>query len=289
MSNGAIETPKSSTASAASSGSRKIAAFDKPKTRVPFLLFANRRDLARREFVDTYSFLFSCFEQRAPHIYWDEVTVVMVCKVGFVFLTVFLATTTGLTQAYTAIIFICISIVVHAWFQPYSNAVLDRLEATSLCSMFLTLYAGLFFYADFLDNTSLMTGPITSVMVAWHSLIFVLFVLVGIQLGLRQAARAHPALIEKLEARAQRSALWRYAAALARRLVGDSPAVDKSTRYSARTRWSASTEPVDELDFTTSSSASRGGPPRLTAVHGRRAHGGDGSTAGIGVASGSRR
>ena len=85
------------------------------------ILFANRRDLARREFVDTYGFLFSGFEPRVPHIYW-EVSFVMVRKIGFIFLTVFLATTTVLTQAYTATIFVFACIAVHAWFKPCARA-----------------------------------------------------------------------------------------------------------------------------------------------------------------------
>jgi hypothetical protein len=97
----------------------------RPRAGIPLvgflILFANRHDLARREFVDTYGFLFSGFEPRAPHIYW-EVSLVMVRKIGFIFLTVFLATTTVLTQAYTATIFVFACIAVHSWVKPCARA-----------------------------------------------------------------------------------------------------------------------------------------------------------------------
>jgi hypothetical protein len=108
----------------------------------------------------------------------------------------------------------------------YVNETLNRLETVSLWSTFVTLYAGLYYHADFVDDTAILTGPLTIVMVLWHSLVIGLFALVGIRFGLR-AASANPALRATLEARAQRSLFWRYAALVVLRVGGSSPAVDK--------------------------------------------------------------
>ena len=84
------------------------------------ILFVNRRDFGRSAFVNAYGFIFKGYEQQVPQIYW-EVTFVMGRKVGFVFLTVYLATSTVLTQTYTAVFFIFVCIVAHTWFKPYAH------------------------------------------------------------------------------------------------------------------------------------------------------------------------
>ncbi|KAJ1629503.1 hypothetical protein T492DRAFT_1010836 [Pavlovales sp. CCMP2436] len=167
------------------------------------VLWSNRKSFDKPDFVATYGFLFEGFEQRVPDIFW-EVTVVMGREVALVFLQTSLQNVTPLVQTLCAILFLLTMVIVQVWFKPYINITLDRLEALSLTTVFVTLYGGLFYYLD--ENDTRITGvvpTVTAILVAWHISVMVITIGVGLHLVLCQLARGGSVYIRRYADRAK--------------------------------------------------------------------------------------
>jgi len=116
---------------------------------VLYLLYSARAELLKpfdqinKSVVRKYHFLFKGYE---PQYYFWEL-VVMVRKVGMVFIAVFLEWDFQL-QSLMATLLCVISVVVHGVACPYMTDSLDSLELMSLFGSFCTYFLGQFLFVD---------------------------------------------------------------------------------------------------------------------------------------------
>lgn len=155
------------------------------------VLFFNRKHLEGKAdnstfFQQTFGFISAGYRLK----YW-EVTVVMVRKVFFVFIVTMLASTTTLIQTHCAIVFIVACLALHLRCKPYDSSTLDHLETLSLCSTFVTLYGGVFYFID-LNGRSIsgLRSSVTYLLIIWHSVVAFIMVLTGARLWFHQRVKS---------------------------------------------------------------------------------------------------
>ena len=75
-------------------------------------------------------------------------------KVLIAFASVFLASVSVTVQGLIAFFILIISLLLQIMIKPYDHKVLNRLEVYSIITAVTTIYCGLFYITDSLDNNS---------------------------------------------------------------------------------------------------------------------------------------
>ena len=125
-----------------------------------FVLYQRRHKLtivgpAGDETRKTYGFIY-----RGYSIYYWEV-VIMTRKVSMVIVAVFGLRATVQTQALMALLVVLLAGAAHIYAKPFDVPVLDRLELYGLLTAFITLYFGMFFFTQDVENSPFFLAVIT--------------------------------------------------------------------------------------------------------------------------------
>ena len=113
------------------------------------VLYKRRNNLSDPRVKLQFGFLYDGYE--AEYYYWEFW--VMMRKVMVIFVSVFLAQLGIASQSLGATLITFIALYMHLQTLPYEDPLLDRLEKYSLVTCFFTMYSGLFFFHDEIEET----------------------------------------------------------------------------------------------------------------------------------------
>jgi len=113
------------------------------------LIYRNRKDLDDTPVKMRYGFLYIGY--RKACFIWEFV--ILYRKISIVFVSVFLASFNIPVQALTAMFILMISFYLQEHYEPYETEALNSLEKKSIICSALTIYCGLYFLTDSLNNT----------------------------------------------------------------------------------------------------------------------------------------
>jgi hypothetical protein len=114
------------------------------------LLIRKRRSLYLASVKAQYSFLFLGYKM--SHFYWEFV--ILYRKLLIAFISVYLANISVSIQALTLMLVILGALVLHVKHQPFTDQKLNELEFRSILTSAVTIYCGLFYLTEDLDEVT---------------------------------------------------------------------------------------------------------------------------------------
>jgi len=156
------------------------------------LLVRERKDLDEIAVKMKYGFLYIGY--RKPCFIWEFV--ILYRKIAIVFVSVFLAAFNVPVQALTAMFILMIAFYLQEHYEPYETEALNSLEKKSIICSSITIYCGLYFLTDALDNSGKL-GFFFIILIA--NIYFLTTWIVGIcHSFLDKGARTKPFLFRKI-------------------------------------------------------------------------------------------
>ena len=91
--------------------------------------------------------------------------------------------------------------MIHVYYMPYANSVLNKIELLSIVTMTITMYAGLFFVNDI---NNIVTYFVVILMIIFNSAFLLIWLLIWIRFSIR-ASKIETMLTRLMPVRFQRS------------------------------------------------------------------------------------